>query len=48
MRRYNAVILYLLVSVLVVAASQGNWINAYLQLTLMFIGIISSSPRHSI
>jgi branched-chain amino acid transport system permease protein len=39
MRRYNAVILYLLLSLLVIAATQGNWINGYLQLTLMFIGI---------
>ena len=39
MRRFNAVILYLLLSLLIIAATQGNWINGYLQLTLMFIGI---------
>jgi branched-chain amino acid transport system permease protein len=39
MRRYRALILYLLLSLLMIAATQGNWVNAYIQLTMMFIGI---------
>ena len=39
MRRYNAAILYLVFCLLMIAASKGNWINAYLQLVVMFIGI---------
>jgi branched-chain amino acid transport system permease protein len=39
MRRYSYAILYILFCLLVIAATRGNWINAYLQLVVMFIGI---------
>lgn len=39
MHRFNAVILYVLLSLAFVVASHGNWLNPYLQLTILFIGI---------
>jgi branched-chain amino acid transport system permease protein len=39
MRRYTSPILYLLFCLLVIFATKGNWVNAYLQLVVMFIGI---------
>ena len=39
MRRYSTLILYILFCLLVIAATMGNWVNAYLQLVVMFIGV---------
>lgn len=39
MRRYNSVILYTLLCLLTVTAAKGNWINAYIQITIMFVGV---------
>jgi len=39
MRRYTSAILYILFCLLVIAATKGNWVNAYIQLIVMFIGI---------
>lgn len=39
MRRFTSVILYSLLSLIVVAATKGDWINAYVQIIIMFIGI---------
>lgn len=39
MRRYNSVILYTLLCLLTVVAAKGNWINAYVQITILFVGV---------
>jgi branched-chain amino acid transport system permease protein len=39
MQRYSVPIFFVLLGVLIVIAAQGNWINAYLQLVIMFMGI---------
>lgn len=39
MRRFTSTILYILFCLLVIAATKGNWVNAYIQLIVMFIGI---------
>jgi len=39
MRRYLSPILYLIFCLVMIAATKGNWINAYLQLVAMFIGV---------
>jgi len=39
MRRYTGVILYLILCLLLIAAVRGEWINAYLQIVIMFAGI---------
>lgn len=39
MRRYNSAILYTLLCLLIVIASKGNWINAYIQITILFVGV---------
>ena len=39
MRRFTSVSLYGLLCVLLIAAAQGQWIDAYVQIIIMFIGI---------
>jgi len=39
MRRFTSTILYILFCLLVIAATKGNWVNAYIQHNVMFIGI---------
>jgi branched-chain amino acid transport system permease protein len=39
MRRFISIIFYVLFCLLVIAATKGNWINGYIQLVIMFIGI---------
>jgi branched-chain amino acid transport system permease protein len=39
MQRYLAPVLFVLLGLLIVVAAQGNWINAYIQLVIMFMGI---------
>jgi branched-chain amino acid transport system permease protein len=39
MRRYNSVLLYTLLCLLTVTAAKGNWINAYIQITILFVGV---------
>lgn len=39
MRRYTSVSLYTLFCLLVIVATQANWINAYIQIIIMYIGI---------
>lgn len=39
MRRYTSVSLYILLCLLVVVATQANWINAYIQIIVLYIGI---------
>jgi len=39
MRRFTSVFLYILLGVLTIAAARANWINAYIQIIIMFIGI---------
>lgn len=39
MRRYNSLILYTLLCLLTVTAAKGNWINAYIQITILFVGV---------
>ncbi len=46
MRRFNSILLYVVFCVLVVIATKGSWIDAYVQIIIMFIGvniILSSS-----
>jgi branched-chain amino acid transport system permease protein len=39
MRRSTSFILYTMLCPILVSAAQGNWINAYIQIIIMFIGI---------
>ena len=39
MRSYSSYALYALLCLAILAATRGNWINAYVQIVLMFIGI---------
>jgi branched-chain amino acid transport system permease protein len=39
MRRYNSAILYILLCIATLIASKGNWINGYIQITIMFVGV---------
>jgi branched-chain amino acid transport system permease protein len=39
MHRYTSVSLYILFCLLVIVAAKANWINAYIQIIVMFIGI---------
>lgn len=39
MRKYSSFLLYTLLSVLVVMATNGNWVNAYIQIIVMLMGI---------